>query len=124
MTDENITPESTPETLPEGSPEITSDDKLWGALSYFALIAIIMLLMEEKKKRPFIRFHAVQALALSVGLAILTFILGLIPVVGWCIAPFLWLILLWPAIGAFGGKYTEIPIITNFIKNQGWVGSA
>jgi uncharacterized protein len=123
MTDENFTPEPISETLPGAESEVTSDDRLWGALSYFALIAIIMLLMEEKKNRPFIKFHAVQALALSVVIAIATFLVGLIPVVGWCVAPFLWLVLLWPAIGAFGGKYTEIPVITNFIKNQGWVGS-
>ncbi|HEY5156503.1 MAG TPA: hypothetical protein VII93_00865, partial [Anaerolineales bacterium] len=46
------------------STDITSDDKIWAALGYpVFIIAIIMLLMEDKKKRPFIKFHAVQALA-------------------------------------------------------------
>ena len=49
--------------------DITSDDKLWAALGYpIFIIALIMLFMEEKKNRPFIKFHAVQALALNVVL--------------------------------------------------------
>ena len=51
-----------------GSTEITSDDKLWAALGYpIALIAIIVLLMEDKKNRPFIKFHAIQSIALNVA---------------------------------------------------------
>jgi uncharacterized protein len=104
---------------PEPMSDITSDDKLWGALSYFPLIAIIMLLMEDKKARPFIKFNAVQALALSVALFVVSIILGIIPVVQ-CITPFIWLVMLWPAIGAFQGKITEIPFVTEFIRKQGW----
>jgi uncharacterized membrane protein len=112
VTDENLTPDS--------AQEITSDDKLWGALSYFALIAIIMLLTEDKKNRPFIKYHAVQAIAFSVVLAVASIILGIIPVVQ-CFTPLLWLILIWPAVGAYGGNYTVIPVISDFIKKQGWV---
>lgn len=103
------------------SPDITSDDRLWSALGYpIPLIAIIVLLMEEKKNRPFIKFHAVQALALNVGLYILMIVLG-ITVVGAICAPFIWLITLWPAYDSYRGNYTELPVITNFVKNQGWV---
>jgi uncharacterized protein len=114
---ENIEP--TPEFSAEPG-EITSDDRLWGALSYFTIIAIIMLLMDDKRARPFIKFHAVQAIAFAVVLAILSIIIGWIPFVG-CIVPFFWLILLWPAIGAYQGKYVEVPVVTNFIRGQGWV---
>jgi len=49
--------------------DITSDDKLWAALGYpIFIIALIMLFVEGKKDRPFIKFHAVQALALNVVL--------------------------------------------------------
>ena len=53
--------------------EPTSDDKLWSALSYVfsPIVPIIMLLMEDKKARPFIKFHAVQSLAVGVVLIIL-----------------------------------------------------
>ena len=52
------------------SSDITSDDKLWAALGYPVWpIAIVMLLMDDKKKRTFIKFHAVLALALAVDVA-------------------------------------------------------
>jgi len=103
------------------STEITSDDKLWAALGYpIALIAIIVLLMDEKKNRPFIKFHAVQSLALNVVLFIIMIILG-VTVIGAICAPFVWLVTIWPAVEAYQGKYLEIPVVTNFIKNQGWV---
>lgn len=97
------------------NPEVTSDDKLWALLSYlFPIIAIILLLMEEKKARPFIKFHAVQSLAVSVALTIIaTVTLG-------C-GSILFLALIWWGIEAYQGKMVEIPFITNFIKGQGWV---
>lgn len=104
-----------------GTPDITSDDKLWAALGYpIPLIAIIVLLMEDKKNRPFIKFHAVQSLALNVALYIVMFVLA-ITVIGAICAPFLWFVTLWPAIESYQGKYLVIPVITDFIKKQGWV---
>ena len=112
------------------STDVTSDDKLWAALGYpIWPIAIVMLLMEEKKNRPFIKYHAVQSLALNVVLIIGVVILGCILAAitffiaggGGVLAGVLWFVTLWPAIEAYNGKYLEIPVITNFIKNQGWV---
>jgi uncharacterized membrane protein len=105
------------------SPDITSDDKLWSALGYpIPLISIIVLFMEEKKNRPFIKFHAVQSLVFNIALYILIFILSAVTLgFGAICAPLLWLATLWPAFEAYNGKYLEIPVITNFIKNQGWV---
>ncbi len=105
------------------SPEITSDDKLWSALGYvIPIIAIIVLFIEDKKNRPFIRFHAVQALAFNVVLWVLIFIVSLVTLgFGALCAPLLWLVSFWPAYDSFQGKYTELPVITNFIKKQGWV---
>ena len=101
------------------SPEITSDDKLWSALGYPILpIAIIVLLMEEKKNRPFIKFHAVQSVVLWVlFFIVITVTFG----IGAICAPLLWLVTLWPAYESYNGKYLELPVITNFIKKQGWV---
>jgi uncharacterized membrane protein len=104
-------------------PEITSDDKLWAALGYpIPLISIIALLMEEKKDRPFIKFHAVQSLAANVVLWVLIFIVAIVTLgIGSLCAPILWLVTLWPAFDSYNGNYTQIPVITDFIKNQGWV---
>lgn len=105
------------------NPEITSDDKLWAALGYpIPILPIIALLMEEKKNRQYIKFHAVQSLAFNVAVWVIIFIVSLVTLgIGAICAPILWLITLWPAYEAYQGKYLEIPVITNFIKKQGWV---
>jgi len=105
------------------SPEITSDDKLWAALGYpIPIIAIIVLLMEEKKNRPFIKFHAVQSLIFNVAIWVVIFILSTVTFgIGAICAPLVWLATLWPAYDSYQGNYTELPFITNFMKNQGWV---
>lgn len=103
--------------------EVTNDDLIMAALGYpIPIIPIIILLLEEKKNRPFLKFHAIQAIVLNVALWVLivgfsTCTLGF----GLLCVPFLWLVTLWPAFDAFKGNYTELPVITNFIKNQGWI---
>jgi uncharacterized membrane protein len=104
--------------------DITSDDKLWAALGYPIFpIALIMLFIKGKKDRPFIKFHAVQALALNVILWIVEIIIGILPVVRHisCIFPILWLVLIWPAILAYQGKYFEVPVVTKFLRDQHWI---
>jgi len=107
----------------EPTMDVTSDDKLWSALSYvFApLVGIIVLLMEDKKSRPFIKFHAVQSIAASVviwvvGIIITTVTLGF----GGLCLPLLWIPLLYWAYKSYQGEMVEIPVVTNFIKTQGW----
>jgi uncharacterized membrane protein len=103
------------------SPDVTSDDKLWAALGYpIFIVAIIVLFMEDKKARPFIKYHAVQALAVNIALFIVSFVLSITVVLALC-APFLWLVTLYWAYLAFQGQMFEVPFLTNFIKNQGWV---
>ncbi len=105
-----------------GSSQVTSDDKLWSALGYpIPLIPIIVLLMEEKRARPFIKFHAVQSLVFNLVLWVLIFIVSAVTLgFGALCAPLIWLVTLWPAIDSYRGNYTEVPVITNFIKGQGW----
>ena len=96
------------------SPDVTSDDKLWAALSYVVvIIAIVVLLMEDKKNRPYIKFNAVQsivAFVLITVIATITFGCGSI----------LYLVLLWWAYQAYQGQDVKIPVISDFIRNQGW----
>jgi len=102
------------------TPSLTSDDKLWAALAYVfsPLIPIILLLMEEKKNRPFIKFHAVQALAIGIILAILVPIIAIFTLGCGAI---IWFVMFYWAYKAYQGVIFDIPVITNFIKNQGWV---
>ena len=135
MSEENVVPDApeTPEVpdspeIPESpevsfDPEPTSDDKLWSALGYpIPIIALIAILMEDKKARPFIKYHAVQALVFNIVIWILIFVISVITLgIGSICAPVLWLVTLWPAYDSYRSNYTEIPVISNFIKNQGWV---
>ena len=105
------------------SPDATSDDKLWAALSYvFApIVGIILLLMQEKKVRPFIKFHAVQSIAVSVAFWILATIITTVTVgIGGLCVPLVWLVFLYWAYKAYQGNLVNIPVVTNFIKGQGW----
>ena len=103
--------------------DVTSDDKLWAALGYpIPFVAIIVLLMQDKRDRPFIKFHAIQSIALWVVYVVLgtiittvTFGLG-----GICFG-LAWLAFLYPAYLAYQGQMFEVPVITNFIRQQHWV---
>jgi uncharacterized membrane protein len=101
--------------------DITSDDKLWAALGYpIFIIALIMLFMEEKKNRPFIKFHAVQALALNVVLWVVIIVASVTVILAIC-DPVLWLLMIWPAVLAYQGKYFEVPVLTKFLRGQHWI---
>jgi uncharacterized membrane protein len=112
--------------------DVTSDDKLWAALAYGITILmplIILLFMPDKKTRPFIRAHNMQALVAGIALAIVATILsGIIAVItlgiGACISPIIglaaWAVMLYWGYKAYQGQYVTIPVITNFVKNQGW----
>jgi uncharacterized membrane protein len=102
--------------------EITSDDKLWSLLAYILtpIVPIIVMLMEDKKKRPFIRAHNAQALVLGVVLWVINGILTPILGIG-CITSIITLVLvIYYGIQAYNGKYITIPVVTDFVKNQGW----
>lgn len=103
-----------------GTPEVSSDDKLWSALAYVfsPFIPVILLLMEDKKNRPFIRFHAVQSLAVGVVLIIAVPIIATLTL--GC-GSLLWFIMFYWAYKAYQGEMVQIPVITDFIKNQRWV---
>jgi uncharacterized membrane protein len=102
--------------------DVTSDDRLWAFLAYLLspLIPIIILLMEDKKDRPFIKAHNMQALLLGLINVIIGIILGW-TVILTCIPLIIWLVMVYWGIQAYQGKYVTIPVITDFISNQGWV---
>jgi uncharacterized membrane protein len=98
------------------------DDNIAALLGYlFWPLAIVWLLMDPYKSRPFVRFNAFQTLALVVSLfvaVIATFILGIvfafIPYVG----PILSLLLM---VAVWGGAVvTWIICIVKAYQNQKW----
>jgi uncharacterized membrane protein len=98
------------------SSDLTSDDRLWALLSWLLWpVAVIVLLMDDKKSRPFIKYNAVLSLAFAVPLYVLgTITVGCLFVLGAIYAIML-------AIQAYQGKWVTVPLLTDFIKKQGWV---
>src|SRR5512136_2165195 len=96
--------------------DITQDDKLWALLSWlFWPVALIMLLIDYKKSRPFMKYNALRSLSCAVVLYVLgTLTVGCLLLVGGIYAIVL-------AIQSFQGQWVKVPVLTNFIKKQGWV---
>jgi len=101
--------------------EITSDDKLWALLAYVLapLVPVIILLMEDKKNRPYIKAHNAQALVMG----IVVFVLAVL--IGWtvfltCVPFLLWLVMVFWGVQAYQGKYVTIPVVSDWVKKQGW----
>ena len=106
---------------PTGGEEVTQDDKLWALLSWlFWPIAIVVLLLEDKKQRPFIKYHAVQSLVLAAVGWIIGLVLSFIGV--GCVLWVVWLIyVIYLAVKSYQGEWVTIPGVTDFCKNQGWI---
>lgn len=101
--------------------DINDQDKLMAALSYpIGIVALVVLLVEDMRKRPFQKYHAVQALAVNIIIVILAIVLGWTIVLA-CVPLLLWLVTLYWAYKAYQGEYFEIPGLTNFLKGQGWI---
>ena len=102
-----------------------------GALSYFlgALTGVLFLIID--KDRPFVRFHAMQSIVLSVAwvglwivFSVLSMILGAVPVLGWVIGLLLsialgiggfvlWLYLMYRA---YSGDEWEMPMVGEYAR--------
>jgi uncharacterized membrane protein len=96
-----------------GSGEITQDDKLWSLLSYIfcPLIGIIMLLIEDKKNRPFIKYNAWVSIWLGIVVVITS---------GFCVGVLVWIYAIYLGIKSYQGEKVEVPVISDFVRNQGW----
>ncbi len=103
------------------SPEVTSDDRLWVVLCFLLapVLPIVTLFLDNRKDRPFIKYHTVPTIILGVVEGVVIGILQFIPVVN-CIAPFIWILNVVYAIKANKGVNVDIPVITGFSTGQGW----
>jgi uncharacterized membrane protein len=115
--------------------DIQPNDRLWAILSYiFApLVGIIAMLIDEVKNRPFARFHAMQSIGFGVAAFAYSFIFTIIyiclttitaGILGLC----LWIGYFAPLIPAIyyayqasQNKYFKIPLVTDFMVQQGWL---
>ena len=93
--------------------EVTQDDKLWALLSYIfcPLIGIIVLLIEDKKNRPFLKYNAVISIILGILVAVLSWA---------CVGFLVWLYAIYLGFKSYQGEWVEVPVISDFVRNQGW----
>lgn len=113
------------EEMTPGAGDITDNDKLLAAVSYpIPIVAIVILLAEEMKSRPFQKFHAVQALVVNVVLWAIVFFISIVTCGLGAILAVLWLVTLYWAYKAYQGEYFDIPVVTDFIIKQGWAEKA
>ena len=92
-------------------------------LAYITIIpAIVFLVMEPYNKSKFVRFHAFQCLFLFVALVAVDIVLGMIPIVGWMLAPLVGLagfvLAIVSLLKAYQGQMWKIPVIGNFAEQQ------
>ena len=101
-----------------GSGEASDDDRLWAALAWipisplWPIIAIILLLMPEKRDQPFIKYHAVLALITGIVGILLSFL---------CVGVIILLAMFYYAFKAYQGERVNIPVLTDFAESQGWI---
>ena len=127
-----------PPPAPAGAPSTAGDGGLTsnvaGALAYFTIIpAIIFLAVEPYNKDRFVKFHAFQSLffnigmfVLIIGMMIVSFIIGLIPVIGGIVVLLLWLVIclggfaLWVFVvyKAYNQEKFKLPVIGNLAEQQ------
>lgn len=97
---------------------ISSDEKLLGAIAYIFLLFLVPLL--GKRNSEFAQFHAKQGLILVIGW-FLIMILGIIPLLGWLIimplgSLFLVLMSVLGILNALSGKMVELPLIGKYAQ--------
>ena len=112
-------------TTPSSPPAASGSglaDNVAGLLVYLiGILAIVFLLIEPFNKNKFVRFHCFQCLffwaayiACFIVLMVLSFILGMIPVIGGIIAFLLWMAL-W-----LGAVVVWILLMVKAYQNQMW----
>ena len=122
-TEDRPTPSPTPSSPGGGS---GLPENVAGALSYLLgpITGVAFFVLD--RERPFVRFHAVQSIAVTVGwvalaivMMVLSAILGVIPILGWLVGILLNLglalagfaVWLWLMFQAYQGREWSFPVL-------------
>jgi uncharacterized membrane protein len=111
-----------PPILQPDSSSTGLDPKVAGLLCYLGgFITGIIFLVLEKQSR-FVKLHAVQSIVVSVSVIVISFIIGLIPIIGWLLGGLISLasLVLWIGLMllTLQGKLTKLPIIGDWSEQQ------
>lgn len=113
---------------------VNENDKLMALLAYVfsPLTAGIFLLLDSTKQSPFLLFHSKQAfgigaanLIISIVLTIVGSILATVTCGLGCLLNLIplaiWIMQIYYGIQAYNGKYFDIPYLSQFMRQQGWL---
>lgn len=106
---------------PGSRPGPASDNsKLLAALGYIIWpVALIALLLEEYKNEKFVKFHAVQALAINLVGWIIASVSSMIPFLG-ILGVAVLVVAIMGLIKAFQAEYWQVPVVYDVVK--GYIG--
>ena len=98
------------------------DENIEGLLCYvLGFVTGIVFLVVEKDNR-FVRFHAMQSIAVFLPLFVIGMVIWIIPFIGWAIGTLLWIVelVLWLLlmIKAYQGEIYKIPMAGDFAEQQ------
>ena len=101
--------------------EASPSDKQWALCAYLftPLIPAVILLMDDIKKRPYIRAHLAQALVLGVLGYVVNGLLSAV-LIGCITWPLYIVLLVYYGVKAYRGEYIRIPVISDWVKSRGW----
>lgn len=98
------------------------DENVAGALSYFlgVFTGVLFLLLEEKSN--FVKFHAMQSSILFIGVFVLNWVLGFIPVLSLILVPLvvlatviLWILLM---MKAYQNEKFKLPVVGDIAEKK------
>lgn len=90
----------------------TGNATLMAVLSYIGILVLIPLLTEAKKD-PFVKFHVKQGLVLLIA-DVIAGVIAAVPFVGWAAGIFVFVLFILGIVNAIGGKQTPLPLIGQF----------
>lgn len=98
----------------QGNGPVSENSRLLAGFGYIVwVVALVALLIDPYKSEPFVRFHAVQALALTVVMYF-----AWVPVIGWLLGIVALVFLVIAAINAFQGRRYDVPVLADLLR--GW----
>lgn len=90
----------------------TGNATLMAVLSYIGILVLIPLLTEAKKD-PFVKFHVKQGLVLLIA-DVIAGVIAVVPLVGWAAGIFVFVLFILGIVNTIGGKQTPLPLIGQF----------
>ena len=125
-TEEEVPPPPVVQSVQRQDSDIDDNERLMAALAYLLWFvgSAIILLSANMRARPYLRYHAGQALGLSTVLAVGSFVLLVMSFVFCCVGLLLLIplvITLYYTYEAYQAKHFKIPVIHNIMVSEGWL---